>query len=122
MALANQQDFTLEFNKTGILNIDVSGWDSFSVQIINPSAALSFNTTNDGGAVQGEKNGSPQNATNWVVLEGINVTTGAATSTVAQSTGGLFKFRDFGKYFQLTAGENAPATANAVLFNFQKNM
>ena len=44
---SNVLDVTEQFNAAGLFYQDLSGWDEAIVQIISPSEAISFKTTND---------------------------------------------------------------------------
>lgn len=113
MAISRFQDFTNEFNAGSGIVIDVSGSDYVVVQFVTPSGALTFNSTLDGGAVQGVSDGSAATATNFVAVQGINLTTGTGASTIAASA--IFRFPVIGKYLQITG---SAVTAVKVLVQF----
>jgi len=80
---------------------DVSGWDAATVQIISPSAAINFNTTNDNGYAAGSATilPVPQVPANWVAVQGVNITTGVSVTSVAASA--MVKFVNLGRFLQL---------------------
>ena len=115
MGLAKDVDFTLAFaNGSGTLQIDVSGWDYFVVQMITPGASTTFKGTNDGGAVTGLAQGNQISATNWSAIQGTDLSTGtAATSTAASS---IYKFPVSTRYFQLS---NASTMAKLIIYFYK---
>lgn len=78
---------------------DVGGWDNVVVQIISPSAAINFNTTSDNGSVVGTLPPVPQVPANWLSVQGINLATGTAVTSVAASAN--VRFSNIGKFLQI---------------------
>lgn len=78
---------------------DLTGWDSCVVQIMSPSAAIAFNTTNDNGSVTGTLPPVPQVPANWLAVQGVNIGTGASVTSTAVSAN--VKFTNFGKFLQI---------------------
>lgn len=113
MALSKTQEFTTEFNATGKLNLDVSGWDSIVVQFVTPAAAVTFNGTNDGGAQTGITDGNAKSATGWTVIQGVDIATGTAATTT--STSSTYKFTAFPRFIQLSG-----TTAAKIIVEFNK--
>lgn len=106
-------DYTTEFNANSKLNLDMSGWDYAVVQIQTPSGAISFNGTNDSGAITGVSDGNARTATNWQAVQGINTATGTgATST---SGNGIFKFTYPSRFLQFI-GSSVTVTKIIVSF------
>jgi hypothetical protein len=79
--------------------LDVSGWDIVTVQIVTPSAAINFTTTNDNGYVTGVLPPVPIVPANFLAVQGINVGTGTAVTSLAAS--GIVKFTNFAKFLQI---------------------
>jgi len=79
--------------------LDVSGWDVVTLQIVTPSAAINFTTTNDNGSVAGVLPPVPVVPANFIALQGINVGTGAAVTSLAAS--GIVRFTNFAKFIQI---------------------
>src|ERR1700742_5210449 len=101
--IAKHQDFTNQFNlgvgaNTGLLQIDASGWDYVIVHFINMTGSTTFQGSNDGGAITGDTEGNAISATNWVSIQGINATTGAAGTSAASNT--IYKFSSVARYLQ----------------------
>lgn len=113
MGLAKHLDVTTDFNTNGLVNLDVSGWDNIVVQFVTPAAAVTFKSTNDGGAVQGVSDGNAKSALNFTVIQGTDIATGTAATTT--STSSTYKFALGGKYFQLSG-----TTAAKILVMFYK--
>ena len=92
-------DSTTDFNANAKVQLDVSGWDYVIVQLVSPTGTVTFKSTNDGGESTGTINSSPQTATNWVAIQGTNLNTGTAITTIAAS--GIIKFNQVGRFLQL---------------------
>lgn len=93
-------DLTADFNADGLATIDVGEWDYIVVQLVAPVGTTTFNTSNDSGAVQGVTDGNAASATNFLAVQGTNLTNGSAITTIAAA--GIIKFTVIGKYFQLS--------------------
>lgn len=112
------QDLSLQFaSNNGYVNIDTSQYDYVLVQIITPSATISFNSTNDGGAVTGGQDGSATSAQNWTSCFGTNQATNT-TATSTASGNSIWKFAVVGRYLQLTAA--AGTTIKSLLVMYTK--
>ena len=107
-------DATTSFNSLGYYYQDLSGWDSAVVQFVTPSEAISFFTTNDNGAINGQLLPAPEVPLNWDVVKGINLATkGDVTST---STDSNVEFGIIGQYLLLKgATTNSPLSYAYVL-------
>jgi hypothetical protein len=92
-------DATYEFNLKGFYIQDLSGYDNAVVQIVTPSAAINFKTTNDDGSVSGVLPPSPKVPANWLTVLGVNLTTKTDVSSLSAS--GIVKFDIIGNYLQL---------------------
>lgn len=116
MAVSQFVDFSNDFKVGGgVLNIDVTGWDWVTVQIVGPSAAISFKTTNDDGSVQGAVSGNSKSALNFLTCQGIDLSVGTGVTSVAASAN--VRFAVIGRYLQLTS---SAATATKVLVYYSK--
>jgi len=113
MAITNTYDYTTKFNADSGVVIDMGGWDNVTVQLVSPSGAVSFNTTNDGGAITGVSDGGAASAANFTAIQGINLASGAAVTTL-NATGSV-RFNNVGKYLQLT-GSSVTATKVIAFF------
>lgn len=92
-------DATESFNTNNSYFQDLSGWDAAVVQIVSPSAAIDFSTTNDDGSITGQLLPAPEVPLNWVTVLGVNLTTKADVSSLSAS--GIVSFGIIGKYLKL---------------------
>lgn len=99
MALQQILDVTANYsvNKSAIL--DIGGYDYAIVQLVNPSGTVTFKTSNDANAITGASDGSAVSAINFTAVQGTNLATSAATSTLAAT--GLVRFGYIGKFLQI---------------------
>ena len=109
------EDVTTEFNANSGYIQDLSGWDYAVVQIISPSGAVSFKTTNDSGYTTGVIPPSPVVPANWLAVQGVDLATGTAATSTSTSTN--YKFNVIGKYLQLTGSS---VTATKVIISLNK--
>ena len=107
-------DATNSFNTLGYYYQDLSGWDSATVQFVTPSEAISFFTSNDNGAINGQLLPAPQVPLNWDVVKGVDLATkGDVTSA---STDSNVEFGIIGQYLLLKgATTNSPLSYAYVL-------
>lgn len=96
---SNVLDVTEQFNAAGLFYQDLSGWDEAIVQIVNPSEAISFKSTNDNGSITGQLLPAPEVPVNWLTVQGVKLSDGTSVSSVTSSE--LVKFVAFGQYLQL---------------------
>lgn len=113
--ITQTQDFTTQFNTNSQLNLDVSGWDYIILQLVTPTGTVTFNTTNDGGAITGTVDSNPLSAKNWNLCFGTNIATGVGASSVAASS--MFRFSYIGRFFQITG---TAITATLVMITLSK--
>lgn len=102
MALSQILDVTAAYSVNKIHTLDIGGYDYAIVQLVNPSGTVTFKTSNDANAIEGASDGSAVSATNFTVVQGINLATSAAASTLAAT--GLMKFSYIGKFLQIDGG------------------
>ncbi len=116
MAVSQFVDFTNDFKVgAGVLNIDVTGWDWVTVQIVSPSSAVTFKTTNDDGSVSGSVSGNAKAALNFSNCQGTDLSSGSAVTSLAAT--GSVRFATIGRFLQLTS---SAATATKVLVYYSK--
>lgn len=99
-------DATAQFNANSVYNLDLSGWDYAVVQLTTPAGAVTFNGTNDAGAVQGVSDGNAYTAINWNTVQLINLSSGTAGTTGGAT--GSYKYSVGTRFLQLsgtTAGK-----------------
>lgn len=106
-------DATDKFNAAGAFVQDVGEWDWVTVQLVTPAASVTFNSTNDAGAITGVSDGSPASTANWIAVQGTNLNSGSGSTTLAVS--GMIRFAVIGKYLQLSG-----TTAVKVLIKLSK--
>jgi len=99
--ISQSLDLTQTFNNNNLAQIDIAGWTYISADIITPTAVVTFKTSNDGGAVTGSIEANPTSATNFVAVEGTNVSTNTTATSTASS--GLFTFGVTGQYLQFAS-------------------
>jgi hypothetical protein len=100
-------DLTEDFNADADVKIDTGGFDYAVVQIVSPTGAIAFQTTNDSGAVQSVSDGSAISATNFSSVQGLVLASQTyASSTIASA---IVKFEGIGRYLQLS-GSGVTAT------------
>lgn len=102
MGLNKMLDLTIPYTNNGFVNIDVGMWDNVEVQIVGPTGTVSFNASNDSGAITGITDGNATSAKNFTAIQGTNLATGTAVTTTAAA--GTFKFPVTARYLQLTGG------------------
>lgn len=115
MAVQQVIDVTEDFNADGRAIADIGGFDYAIVQLVSPSGTITFETTNDSGDITGVSDGNPASATNWIAVQGTNLNSGAAVSTLAAS--GLVRFGYIGRYLRLSIGGG---TATKILIRLFK--
>jgi hypothetical protein len=107
-------DATSSFNSLGYYYQDLSGWDTAVVQFVTPSEAISFFTTNDNGAVNGQLLPTPQVPLNYDVVKGIDLAT--KSDITSASTDLNVQFGNIGQYLLLKgATTNNPLSYAYVL-------
>ena len=105
-------EYTLENNK---LVLDISGWRTLTIQVINLGGTMSILGTNDSGAITGSSDGGPRDAQNFNAVQAVNLSTGAAATAITGSV--LFRIDPISfKYLQI--GDGSSATADKILVFF----
>ena len=117
MALSQIVDVSQAFVTGGpsTINIDLSGWDSATIQLVSPSGAINFLGSNDSGSITGAVEGNPTTAINFTALEATNLATNAVATSGAAS--GLWKLVGLPKFLQLSG---TTITATKVLVYLSK--
>jgi len=100
MAVATVVDLTIDFNADAAATIDLSSWDWAVVQLVSPSAAISFTASNDDGSITGVETGNSALAGNFTAAQGTNIATG--TAETSGSATGLWRFPIIGRFLRLT--------------------
>lgn len=99
MAVQSLIDITADINADGRSILDVGGFDYAVVQLVSPTSTATFATSNDSGDIQSVSDGSAASATNFIDVQGTNVNSGSAVSTLASS--GIVKFTNLGRYLRV---------------------
>jgi hypothetical protein len=99
MAVQQIIDVTADINATGRCQVDIGGFDYAVVQLVSPTATATFATTNDAGAITGSSDGNATSAINWVDVQGTNLNSGSAVSTLAAS--GIVRFQSIGQFLRI---------------------
>ncbi len=94
--VTNEYTTGSESGTARLAKLDIGGFDYAVVQVVSPTAAVSFTNTNDSGDIQGVSDGSAVSATNAVTVQGTNLANGSAVSSLAAS--GLVRFQSIGRY------------------------
>ena len=91
------------------LVLDVSEWQTLTIQVIGGSGTLSIQGSNDNGAITGSTMGGPGDAANFTAVQATNLTTGATATAVTGTN--LFRIDPVSfKYLQIGDGSTASAT------------
>lgn len=94
-------DLTEDFNADSLVQIDTGGFDYAVAQVVSPMEAIVFKHSNDSGAVQSVSDGSAISATNFVTVQGVDLSSGTAVTSLA--TDGLVRFQSIGRYLQFSS-------------------
>ena len=108
-------DVTADFNANAAVKLDTGGFDYTVVQLVSPSTTVNFEHSNDSGDIQNVSDGSAVSSTNFVTLQGTNLASGAAVTSLAAS--GLVRFSYYGRYLKLSG---TSVTATKVLVRLYK--
>jgi len=105
-------DFSQQINSVYNITLDMSGWDKVSAQIVGPLVGSLFvYGSNDGGDLQGVRQGSPLTATNFQPILATNLATGATTSVI--TTAGTYSVPVNDQYLRL---QGSPAGAGMSVY------
>lgn len=108
MAIQQRIDITPDLNDNSIWQGDIGGWDYAVVQLVSPTGTFTFNSSNDAGDITGVSDGSAISATNWIAVQGTNLNSGAAVTTLAAS--GLVRLQGIGRFLQVSGAGGAQVT------------
>ena len=108
MSVQQRIVITSDLNNNSIWQGDIGGWDYAVVQLVSPTGTFTFNTTNDSGEEHSVTDGSAISATNWIAVQGTNLNSGSAVSTLAAS--GLVRFQSIGQFLQISGAGAAQVT------------
>ena len=106
-------DVTNDFNTNSGYTLDTNEWDYVVVQLVSPSGAVNFTSSNDGGSVGSY--GNAISALNFTAVQGTNLASGSAVTSLNAS--GLVKFNVVGQFLKLSG---TSVTATKVIVRFAK--
>jgi hypothetical protein len=96
---------------SGTKNIEVGGYQTLSVQLINPSGNFFFQASSDSGAVQGVSDGNASTAINFNPVMATDISTN--TSGTLANTSGNYSINIEFRFLQILS--DAGVTADKVL-------
>lgn len=99
-------DVTAEFNANDAVVLDLSLWETVTVQAVNPSGTIDITATNDAGAVTGETDGGAADAANFTTVQATKLADGTAVTAIAAA--GLYKLTVAWKFLKI-GGASAEA-------------
>lgn len=101
-------DLTTSFNATNTAQIDVAGWENVIIHMVGTvSGTITFQGSNDGGAITGSVDESPQAAINFSTISATKMSDGTLTTSLASA--GLYKLTQPCRYLKF-GGASAAAT------------
>lgn len=112
--ISSSIDVTAAYNANGKVQLDLSGWEFVTIQIVTPSGTTTFGGSDDPGEIQGVYAGDAYTATNWQALSLTNTATN--TNATSTTTNGIFRGVVLSRFLQL-----AGASAAKVLVFTSKN-
>jgi hypothetical protein len=110
-------DLSLAFaNNNQNVRVDISGYDYALLHVVNPSAQINFNASNDAGALTGVTDGNALMAQNFQPADALNTAT--QTYVTSTSTNGIFKFSTVGRFLQFVAASGT--TVSKLILSLQR--
>ncbi len=94
------------------VTIDVSLWENVIIQMVAPSGTILLEGSNDGGAITGSTDDTPQSALNFTTIVATKMLDGTTSSSLA--TAGLYKLTQPCKYLRF--GGAAATATKAIVF------
>lgn len=97
------------FNTTYKINLDLSGWDQCTVQVVGPmSGRINVLGTNDSGAQPQNTQGNASLAINFTPIQATDLSTGSAVNAIYGA--GLFKIPVNAQFLSLQGSPAATPT------------
>lgn len=100
-------DLSVDFNANSLVQVDIGGWETVSIQAVAPTGTITLNASNDGGGVTGSVNDSPTTATNFTLVQATKLADGSAVTAIAAA--GVYKIPVAFRYLSI-GGASAAAT------------
>lgn len=110
--ISASHDYGTNLTNNHTVTIDVSLWENVIIQMVGPTGTILLEGSNDGGAITGSTDDTPQSAINWNTIVATKMLDGTTTSSLA--TAGLYKLTQPCKYLRF-GGASAAAT-KAIVF------
>jgi hypothetical protein len=89
MSLSFPFDATNQFKQNVYsITLDMSGWDRTTIQVVPkaaPGSAIFIYGSNDANALQGVRDGDAQLATNFTLIQGTNLASGTAGTSITNA-------------------------------------
>jgi hypothetical protein len=99
---------TLTFSSNKVV-LDVSEWQTLTVQLVAGGGTRSLLGTNDDGAIHGSTSGSAKDAANFTAVQAVRLSDGTAVTAITD--GALYRIDPISfKYLQIGDGASAAAT------------
>lgn len=106
-------DVSKSFNDNHTVAIEVALWENVIIQMAGTvTGTILLEGTNDGGAITGSTDDSPQSAINWNTIIATKMLDGTTTSSLAGA--GLYKLTQPCKYIRF--GGAAAASTKVLVF------
>lgn len=99
MSVERLLDVAADINADGRAVVECGGWDNAEVQLVSPTSTATFQTSNDAGGITAVSDGSATSATNYIDIQGTNINSGAAVTTLAAS--GIIRFTNIGQFLRI---------------------
>ncbi len=101
-------DLTVDFNANNLVQLDIGGWQTCSIQAVGPSGTITIQGSNDGGEVTGSVSESPTTAINFGIIQATKLSDG--TSVTAIAAAGVFAINVINCKYLSIGGASAAAT------------
>lgn len=110
--ISASKDYGAVLTDKHTVTIDVSLWENIIIHMVGPSGTILLEGSNDGGAITGSNDDTPQSALNFTTIVATKMVDGTTSSSLA--TAGLYKLTQPCKYIRF-GGASAAAT-KAIVF------
>lgn len=118
MGLSYQSgNYSRDFNSVYRINLDMSGWDKTTVQVLPPMVGTIYvYGTNDDGGTPGMQDGDASLATNFNPIQATNLATGTAANII--SAAGNYQVNINAQFLRL---QGSPAGAGSSVYGITFN-
>lgn len=101
-------DASTDFNANNLVQLDIGGWQTASIQAVGPTGTITLQASNDSGEITGSVPGGPTSAINFSLVEATNLATGATVTSIGGA--GIFVINPIAFRFLSIGGASAAAT------------